>query len=78
MTSPITREWVGFNTFPPATQTKLVELLGRLNDEKVNKLTILVVGKCGVGKSSTVNSIIGERAVTINPFQVDIPLCKMN
>lgn len=71
MTSPITREWVGFNTFPAATQTKLVELLERLNDEKVNKLTILVVGKCGVGKSSTVNSIIGERAVTINPFQAE-------
>ncbi|TKY63104.1 Translocase of chloroplast 34 [Spatholobus suberectus] len=27
------------------------------------------MGKCGVGKSSTVNSIIGERAVTINQFQ---------
>ena len=40
----------------------------------MNKLTILVMGKSGVGKSSTVNSIIGERAVVINPFQVHIPL----
>ncbi|CAL0323027.1 unnamed protein product [Lupinus luteus] len=71
MTSPITREWVGFNTFPPETQTKLLELLGRLKEENVNKLTILVMGKCGVGKSSTVNSIIGERAVVINPFQAE-------
>ena len=36
----------------------------------MSTLTILVVGKGGVGKSSTVNSIIGERAVTVSPFQV--------
>ena len=34
MTSPITREWVGLKTFALATQTKLLELLGRL-EEKV-------------------------------------------
>lgn len=38
--------------------------------QNVNTLTILVMGKGGVGKSSTVNSIIGERAVTVNAFQV--------
>ena len=36
----------------------------------MSTLTILVMGKGGVGKSSTVNSIIGERAVTVSPFQV--------
>ena len=36
----------------------------------LNFLTILVMGKGGVGKSSTVNSIIGDRVVSINPFQV--------
>lgn len=36
----------------------------------MNSLTILVMGKGGVGKSSTVNSIIGERVVAISPFQV--------
>jgi uncharacterized membrane protein len=36
----------------------------------VDSLTILVMGKGGVGKSSTINSIIGERAVSVNPFQV--------
>lgn len=36
----------------------------------MNSLTILVMGKGGVGKSSTVNSLIGERAVSISPFQV--------
>lgn len=33
-------------------------------------MTILVMGKGGVGKSSTVNSILGERAVTVSTFQV--------
>lgn len=38
----------------------------------MNTLTILVMGKGGVGKSSTVNSIIGEKAVTVSTFQVFI------
>ena len=38
----------------------------------MSTLTILVMGKGGVGKSSTVNSIIGERAVAVSAFQVFI------
>ena len=33
-------------------------------------LSVLVVGKGGVGKSSTVNSIIGERVTVVSAFQV--------
>ena len=33
-------------------------------------LTVLVVGKGGVGKSSTVNSIVGERVTVVSAFQV--------
>ncbi|ESW33821.1 hypothetical protein PHAVU_001G101200 [Phaseolus vulgaris] len=73
MASQIIREWSGINTFAPATQTKLLELLGKLKQENVNSLTILVMGKGGVGKSSTVNSIIGERVVSISPFQSEGP-----
>ncbi|KAI4300968.1 hypothetical protein L6164_034292 [Bauhinia variegata] len=73
MASQIIREWAGINTFAPATQTKLLELLGKLKQENVNTLTILVMGKGGVGKSSTVNSIIGERVVSINPFTSEGP-----
>lgn len=40
----------------------------------MNTLTILVMGKGGVGKSSTVNSLIGERVVTVNSFQARIRL----
>ncbi|KAI4348536.1 hypothetical protein L6164_009249 [Bauhinia variegata] len=64
MASQIIREWAGINAFALATQTKLLELLGTLKQENVNTLTILVMGKGGVGKSSTVNSIIGERVVS--------------
>lgn len=35
-------------------------------------MTVLVMGKGGVGKSSTVNSILGERAVAVSAFQVHI------
>ncbi|CAM8996956.1 unnamed protein product [Rhodiola kirilowii] len=63
------REWTGIQQFPAATQTKLLELLGKLKQEDVSSLTILVMGKGGVGKSSTVNSLIGERIVTTSAFQ---------
>ncbi|KAF9610868.1 hypothetical protein IFM89_025330, partial [Coptis chinensis] len=68
MASQLIREWTGIQQFPAATQTKLLELLGKLKQENVNTLTILVMGKGGVGKSSTVNSLIGERVVAVSAF----------
>lgn len=69
MATQLAREWTGIQQFPAATQTKLLELLGKLKQEDVSSLTILVMGKGGVGKSSTVNSVIGERVVAVSAFQ---------
>ncbi|XAR71845.1 Small monomeric GTPase [Bertholletia excelsa] len=73
MATQLAREWTGIQQFPPATQTKMLELLGKLKQENVNMLTILVMGKGGVGKSSTVNSIVGERVVAVSAFQSEGP-----
>ncbi|XP_057866199.1 translocase of chloroplast 34, chloroplastic-like [Cryptomeria japonica] len=63
MASQQAREWMGIQQFPIATQNALYGLLSKLKQEDVNSLTILVIGKDGVGKSSTVNSLVGERVV---------------
>ncbi|XP_071732716.1 translocase of chloroplast 34-like [Rutidosis leptorrhynchoides] len=67
------REWSGIQNFPLATQTKLLELLGEFKNKERQSLTVLVMGKGGVGKSSTVNCILGERAVAVSAFQSDVP-----
>ncbi|WZZ37782.1 hypothetical protein YC2023_034041 [Brassica napus] len=67
----MSREWIGIQQFPPATQSKLLEILEKFKEEDVSSLTVLVMGKGGVGKSSTVNSVIGERAAAVTTFQSD-------
>ncbi|KAM0945623.1 putative small monomeric GTPase [Dioscorea sansibarensis] len=69
MASQPAREWLGIQSLPGATQTKLHELLSKLKQEEVSTVTILVLGKGGVGKSSTVNSILGERVASVSAFQ---------
>ncbi|CAA2971432.1 translocase of chloroplast 34, chloroplastic isoform X2 [Olea europaea subsp. europaea] len=73
MATQLLREWTSFQQFPAATQEKLVNLLGKLKNQDVNTLTILVMGKGGVGKSSTLNSIIGDRVVAVSAFQSETP-----
>ncbi|CAA0807852.1 Translocase of chloroplast 34- chloroplastic [Striga hermonthica] len=73
MAGQLIKEWTAIHQFPAATQEKLVDLLAKLKNENVNTLTILVMGKGGVGKSSTINSIIGERVVTVSAFQSETP-----
>lgn len=69
MASSQPREWTGLQQFPVATQTALHALLGKLRDGDVKSLTVLVLGKGGVGKSSTVNSLVGERVAVVSAFQ---------
>ncbi|GMI95796.1 hypothetical protein HRI_003248900 [Hibiscus trionum] len=63
MSTPPPREWVGLQQFPAATQTKLFELLGKLKQENVNTLTILVMGK---GASCSSNCFLVGGAETGN------------
>ncbi|GBG65597.1 hypothetical protein CBR_g51479 [Chara braunii] len=65
----VAREWTGIMQFPVTTQASLHELLERLRKDNRDSLTILVLGKSGVGKSSTVNSIFGERVCVVSAFQ---------
>ncbi|XP_010543649.1 PREDICTED: translocase of chloroplast 34, chloroplastic isoform X2 [Tarenaya hassleriana] len=65
----MSREWTGLQQFPSATQSKLLEVLGSFKEKDMSTLTVLVMGKGGVGKSSTVNSVIGEKAVAVSTFQ---------
>ncbi|KAL0304003.1 UNVERIFIED_CONTAM: Translocase of chloroplast [Sesamum radiatum] len=73
MAGHLVKEWSAIQQFPAATQEKLVDLLAKLKNQNVDSLTILVMGKGGVGKSSTVNSVVGERVVTVSCFQIENP-----
>lgn len=41
MASQIIREWTGIQQFPPATQTKMFELLGKLKQEVLFSISLL-------------------------------------
>lgn len=68
---PTDKEWDSFTDFPFSTQESLQSLLGELHEDNRDTLTILLLGRGGVGKSSTVNSIFNERAASSMAFQPD-------
>lgn len=63
------KEWVGLSSMPAATQSALLETLGKLRERNVNEMTVIFIGKQGVGKSSTVNTLLNERVAPSSPFQ---------
>ncbi|KAK9815698.1 hypothetical protein WJX72_008234 [[Myrmecia] bisecta] len=65
------KEWQGLHQLPAATQSTFRGLLGQLRDQSKQHLTILLLGKGNVGKSSTANSLFGERVAAVAAFQPD-------
>ncbi|KAG0553829.1 hypothetical protein KC19_12G042200 [Ceratodon purpureus] len=62
-------DWTGFHYLPAPTQTALHGLLGKLHNQNVGNMTILLLGRGGVGKSSIINSLFGERVAAVSAFQ---------
>ena len=73
MRPPAVSEWVGLKSFPAATQAALQSLLQSLRGRDLSEVTVLLLGKSGAGKSSTANSVLGERVAPVSAFQADAP-----
>lgn len=65
------RDWAKLQDMPQATQEGLLNALNALRDDGREELTLLVLGKGGVGKSSTINSLLNERVAAAAAFQQD-------
>jgi len=65
------RDWTGLSDMPAVAQESIADLTGTLRDDGKRELTVLLIGKGGVGKSSTVNSLLNERAANVLTFQQD-------
>ena len=53
---------------PVATQNVLKEHLQRLQAGGKREISVLLLGKGGVGKSTLVNQMLGERKLRVNPY----------
>ncbi|KAK9802976.1 hypothetical protein WJX73_002667 [Symbiochloris irregularis] len=58
--------WKGLGEMPVETQKAFKELLQKLQSKQKNKLTVLVLGKSQVGKSSLINKLLNERPLDTN------------
>ena len=65
------REWSGFSEMPVITQESMNDLFEALAGDEKKDLTVLVLGKGGAGKSSTVNSLFNEQVANVQAFGVD-------
>mmetsp|Transcript_8693 Transcript_8693/g.32047 ORF Transcript_8693/g.32047 Transcript_8693/m.32047 type:complete len:360 (+) Transcript_8693:78-1157(+) len=65
---PAVKEWAGLRDMSSATQQKLLASLSALRSADMDTLTVMIVGKNGMGKSSLVNSLFGERVAPTGYF----------
>ena len=66
------RDWSALREMPGATQEGLLNAVAALKEDGRQELTLLVLGKGGVGKSSTINSLLNERVANVTAFQQDV------
>ena len=66
---PGVREWKGLESMPSATQAAVTEAFGHARAEGKDHLKVLLLGKAGVGKSSTINTLLNERVAPVSTFQ---------
>ena len=65
------RPWTGFSEMPTITQESINDLFEALAGDEKKDLTVLVLGKGGAGKSSTVNSLFNEQVANVQAFGLD-------
>ncbi|KAF8061109.1 TOC34 [Scenedesmus sp. PABB004] len=64
----VAQDWNALRVMPEGGE--LVELLRSFKASGRRQLTVLLLGKSGVGKSSTVNSMLGEKAAPVSAFKL--------
>lgn len=66
------KEWRSLGGLPANTRQLFQDVISDLRSKGKWEVTVLLLGKNGVGKSSTANSLLNEQAFAVTPFQQDI------